>query len=96
MAETTVPGIEVSDQSPERPGRFIEFWRYFRENRGAIVGLVFIGVVVFVAMMRDIGGGEGTGAAGRDMGGGGTLRAPDGRGGAAPKNEAGMSCSPRS
>jgi hypothetical protein len=62
----------------------------------AIFGIDDRSSLRIVVGMRDIGGGEGTGAAGRDMGGGGTLRAPDGRGGAAPKNEAGMSCSPRS
>ncbi|SDK40190.1 ABC transporter permease subunit [Aliiruegeria lutimaris] len=42
MAETTL--------SVERPGRLKEFWYYFRENRGAVIGLyVFIGVF-FVAV----------------------------------------------
>ncbi len=36
--------------SIERPGRLKEFWYYFRENRGAVLGMyVFLGVF-FVAV----------------------------------------------
>ncbi|SFC93573.1 ABC transporter permease subunit [Tropicimonas isoalkanivorans] len=39
MAETTV--------SVERPGRLKEFWFYFRENRGAVIGMwVFMALLV--------------------------------------------------
>jgi len=39
---------------PSRPGRFREFWRYFRENRGAVAGLiVFLGFLL-VALLADV------------------------------------------
>lgn len=38
----------------ERPGRLAEFWYYFRENRGAVIGFyVFLGIVV-LALGADI------------------------------------------
>jgi dipeptide transport system permease protein len=36
-----------------RPGRLSEFWYYFRENRGAVIGLYVFGVFVFVAIFAD-------------------------------------------
>jgi dipeptide transport system permease protein len=39
--------------STERPGRLVEFWRYFRENRGAVIGLAFIGLMVALALAAD-------------------------------------------
>lgn len=40
--------------SVERPGRFREFWSYFRENRGAVMGLWVFAAFVFVAIMADL------------------------------------------
>ena len=40
--------------SVERPGRFREFWSYFRENRGAVIGLWVFAAFVFVAIMADL------------------------------------------
>jgi dipeptide transport system permease protein len=37
-----------------RPGRFLEFWLYFRENRGAVAGLVFFVFLVLVAILADV------------------------------------------
>ncbi|HET7715382.1 MAG TPA: ABC transporter permease subunit [Bauldia sp.] len=37
-----------------RPGRFAEFWSYFRENRGAVVGLFFMGALVLVAVFAGV------------------------------------------
>jgi dipeptide transport system permease protein len=54
VAETTVPLEEPAGRVPERPGRFVEFWRYYRENRGAVIGLVFMAIVVFVAVFADL------------------------------------------
>jgi dipeptide transport system permease protein len=54
VAETTVPLEEPAGRVPERPGRFVEFWRYYRENRGAVIGLVIMAVVVFVAVFADL------------------------------------------
>ena len=37
-----------------RPGRFAEFWRYFSENRGAIVGLVVFVAFIIIAILADV------------------------------------------
>ena len=37
-----------------RPGRLSEFWRYFRENRGAVIGLYVFAAFVFVAIFADL------------------------------------------
>ncbi|MFT6224150.1 MAG: dipeptide transport system permease protein [Paracoccaceae bacterium] len=37
-----------------RPGRLNEFWHYFKENRGAVVGLWVFAAFVFVALLADI------------------------------------------
>ena len=37
-----------------RPGRIAEFWRYFKENRGAVIGLYVFAVFVFVAAFADL------------------------------------------
>ncbi|GGL66469.1 ABC transporter permease subunit [Wenxinia marina] len=37
-----------------RPGRLAEFWRYFRENRGAVIGLYVFAVFVFVAVFANL------------------------------------------
>ncbi len=56
MADVSVgegPGTptEVAEESAiERPGTFTEFWRYFRENRGAVIGLVFLAIVIVMAI----------------------------------------------
>ena len=34
---------------PARPGRLSEFWFYFRENRGAVIGLWIFAVFAFLA-----------------------------------------------
>jgi len=48
MAETTIPLTAVGG-APGRPSRLMEFWHYFRENRGAVAGLAFFVVVVLLA-----------------------------------------------
>src|SRR3990167_5170515 len=53
MAEIAAGEI-ASAKGVERPGPFVEFWRYFRENRGAVVGLIFLGVVVALALAADL------------------------------------------
>ena len=40
--------------APAQPSRLREFWFYFRENRGAVIGLYIFAVFVFVAAMADI------------------------------------------
>jgi dipeptide transport system permease protein len=41
-------------RSPERPGPFAEFWRYFSENRGAVAGLAVFAVLVVVALAAPV------------------------------------------
>ena len=40
--------------SPERPGRLREFWRYFRENRGAVAGLCVFLLFILIAILADL------------------------------------------
>ncbi|MFT7214254.1 MAG: dipeptide transport system permease protein, partial [Granulosicoccus sp.] len=45
---------DSSSQEYSRPGQFKEFWNYFSENRGAIVGLcIFVGFIL-VALLADL------------------------------------------
>ncbi len=46
MAETAA--------APARPSALAEFWYYFRENRGAVIGLWFFAVFVFVAIFAPL------------------------------------------
>lgn len=39
---------------PKRPSRLAEFWSYFRENRGAMFGLVFIGIAFLIAVFANV------------------------------------------
>ncbi len=53
MTETTF--AEVVDNRPTGFGAVLaEFWSYFRENRGAVVGLVFFVCVVLIAVFADL------------------------------------------
>lgn len=38
----------------ERPGRLSEFWYYFRENRGAVIGFYVFAAIVILALGADI------------------------------------------
>ena len=58
MTETTLQeGIEVAGPVDDRPTGTImvlkEFWSYFSENRGAVIGLFFFMAVVFIAIFAD-------------------------------------------
>ena len=48
------PAAEPAPPPPQRPGRLKEFWTYFRENRGAVIGLWVFAVFVLVAAGADI------------------------------------------
>jgi len=37
-----------------RPSRLLEFWRYFSENRGAVVGLIVFLSFIVIAMLADV------------------------------------------
>ncbi|MDF1584965.1 ABC transporter permease subunit [Marinimicrococcus flavescens] len=38
----------------KQPGPLLEFWHYFRENRGSVAGLVVICIVVLAAILADL------------------------------------------
>lgn len=40
--------------SPAPPGPILAFWRAFRENRGAVIGLVVVTIIVFVAIFANL------------------------------------------
>jgi dipeptide transport system permease protein len=44
---------EAAPAAAARPGRLREFWFYFRENRGAVIGLWFFAAFVLVAALAD-------------------------------------------
>ena len=45
---------DTTDAAITRPGRFAEFWRYFSENRGAVVGLVVFVAFIVIAILADV------------------------------------------
>jgi dipeptide transport system permease protein len=44
----------ASEGAIERPSRLLEFWRYFRENRGAVIGLAFLIFLIILAVFADL------------------------------------------
>ena len=36
------------------PGRFAAFWSAFKENRGAVFGLIVLGIIIFCAIFADL------------------------------------------
>ncbi|SON56283.1 Dipeptide transport system permease protein DppC [Hartmannibacter diazotrophicus] len=54
MSEATQGVAAARPAGPERPGPFREFWHYFRENRGAVIGLVIFVALVLVAIFAPL------------------------------------------
>jgi len=57
MADTALPdatpeALVRADREP--PSGLAEFWYYFRENRGAVIGLVFLVLIVLVAIFAPL------------------------------------------
>lgn len=50
---TAAAEIDTPRPPAAPPGRLVEFWRYYRENRGAVAGLVFFAVIVVAALLAD-------------------------------------------
>jgi dipeptide transport system permease protein len=50
--EVKVTATDVSAQSP--PGPWLSFWRAFRENRGAVIGLGFVCLIILCAIFADV------------------------------------------
>lgn len=46
--------IPAAATSPAPPGPVLAFWRAFRENRGAVLGLIVVCLVVFVAIFANV------------------------------------------
>ncbi|WP_350333531.1 ABC transporter permease subunit [Coralliovum pocilloporae] len=44
----------VDTRKGGRLALFKEFWSYFSENRGAVVGLIFFGLIVLMALLADV------------------------------------------
>ena len=57
MTETTIQEVETLERVDDRPTGFksqlIEFWSYFSENRGAVIGLFFFLGVIFIAVFAN-------------------------------------------
>ncbi len=49
-----MPEANIAEIAPDRPGRLREFWYYFRENRGAVIGLWVFAAFVFVAIFAPL------------------------------------------
>ncbi|TCS67387.1 ABC transporter permease subunit [Primorskyibacter sedentarius] len=45
---------EAAATAPKRPGRLAEFWQYFSENRGAVIGMWTFGILVLLALLADV------------------------------------------
>ena len=43
----------MADHNPIQPSPFMGFWRAFRENRGAVVGLIIVVTMILVAICAD-------------------------------------------
>jgi len=52
MAESTV--IATSGAIPQDPSPLAAFWSAFKENRGAVAGLVVVAIVVLLAILADV------------------------------------------
>ncbi len=44
----------ISSSAPARPGRFKEFWSYFRENHGAVIGFYVFVALVLLALLAPV------------------------------------------
>lgn len=56
MTPPTETTTEVVDTTPTEapPHPIVEFWRYFSTNRGPVIGLVIIVILVLVALFADV------------------------------------------
>ncbi len=51
---TEVQHRSVPVAAPDRQGRLAEFWHYFRENRGAVIGFYVFAALALVAILADL------------------------------------------
>lgn len=52
MTEVATAAVTARTEQPPHP--FVEFWRYFSANRGALAGLGVIAVLAFAALAADV------------------------------------------
>ena len=45
---------DIAAKTPPMPGALALFWRSFAENRGAVVGLVIMGILIAVSLLADL------------------------------------------
>jgi dipeptide transport system permease protein len=50
MTSPSTAAFLVEEQVPTQPPPFMEFWRDFKKNKGAVIGLVFMTLVTFMAV----------------------------------------------
>lgn len=50
----TIPSAISADRSNAPPHPLVEFWQYFKENKGAVAGLGFIVFLLLAALLADV------------------------------------------
>jgi dipeptide transport system permease protein len=50
--DAALPQAITRPQKP--PGRLLAFWRSFRENRGAVIGVTVVSIVIFIAIFANL------------------------------------------
>lgn len=53
-AQSAISGSKSDSIEQERPSRLREFWGYFKENRGAVVGLCIFFAFIIIALLADV------------------------------------------
>ena len=54
MPDATAAAVAAPRDERAPPSRWREFWRAFAQNRGAVIGLVLVGVLVALALGADV------------------------------------------
>ena len=54
MAELTASEHDADATGGQHPGRFADFWGYYRENSGAVIGLALFVFIVFLAVFASL------------------------------------------
>ena len=54
MSESATNTAGISEKKFKPPHPFVEFWQYFRQNRGAVLGLTIITILALLALFAPI------------------------------------------
>jgi dipeptide transport system permease protein len=54
MTDATVPAAVIDTRKAGRWALFLEFWHYFRENKGAVAGLAVFAAICLIAIFADV------------------------------------------